>query len=501
MDQARLAPEAEARALADRIAAVSARVTDEAAARLAGWSRRFGPDAAGPGAANLAAYLALRAVDLSEFQPRLAGLGLSSLGRCESHVAAALGAVAAALARIDGRAALPFPDPAAFSAGHAAIDGRRDALFGAGTGGRLTRIMATLPAEAAGDGGLVGALVAAGADCVRINCAHDDPATWRAMAGRARAAGAAAGRRVPVSMDLAGPKVRVSGLPAQGVKLHRGDRLRLAAPGATLKAAKGERAAAALSHAELLGHLAPGAPVWFDDGKLRGRVVARADETAVVEIAGVRDKGARLRSGKGVAIPGADLAIPGLTAEDLAALDTVATLADVVAFSFVQTPEDVLGLHDALDHRCGAGPRPAILLKIETALAVRNLPELIAAAAARGPAAVMIARGDLAVSIGFERLAEMQDEILWLCEAAHVPVVWATQVLDDLLHEGLASRAETTDAAMGQRADCVMLNKGPHLPEAVAFLGDILRRMDRHQARKFPRLAPLASWRRAAAPA
>jgi pyruvate kinase len=132
---------------------------------------------------------------------------------------------------------------------------------------------------------------------------------------------------------------------------------------------------------------------------------------------------------------------------------------------------------------------------------VRNLPELIAAAAARGPAAVMIARGDLAVSIGFERLAEMQDEILWLCEAAHVPVVWATQVLDDLLHEGLASRAETTDAAMGQRADCVMLNKGPHLPEAVAFLGDILRRMDRHQARKFPRLAPLASWRRAAAPA
>jgi pyruvate kinase len=91
-------------------------------------------------------------------------------------------------------------------------------------------------------------------------------------------------------------------------------------------------------------------------------------------------------------------------------------------------------------------------------------------------------------------LAEIQEEILWLCEAARVPVVWATQVLDDLVKDGLPSRAETTDAAMEQRAECVMLNKGPHVVEAVRFLTEIIERMGRHQNKKSARLSALHSW-------
>ena len=108
----------------------------------------------------------------------------------------------------------------------------------------------------------------------------------------------------------------------------------------------------------------------------------------------------------------------------------------------------------------------------------------------------MIARGDLAVEIGFDRLSEIQEEILWLCEAAQVPVIWATQVLGGMVRDGQASRAEVTDAAMSQRAECVMLNKGPHVADAVRFLRGILSRMDRHQAKKSPRLAPRKSWTR-----
>jgi pyruvate kinase len=137
-----------------------------------------------------------------------------------------------------------------------------------------------------------------------------------------------------------------------------------------------------------------------------------------------------------------------------------------------------------------------IVLKIETPTAVENLPQLIVAAAVTRPVAVMIARGDLAVELGFARLSEIQEEMLWLCDAAHVPVIWATQVLDNLVADGRPSRAEATDAAMSQRAECVMLNKGPFLVEGVAFLKDILRRMDRHQAKKFARLGPLKSWSR-----
>jgi pyruvate kinase len=131
------------------------------------------------------------------------------------------------------------------------------------------------------------------------------------------------------------------------------------------------------------------------------------------------------------------------------------------------------------------------VLKIETRQGFERLPNLMLAAMRQQPVGIMIARGDLAVECGYERMAEVQEEILWICEAAHLPVVWATQVLESLAKKGQASRAEITDAAMGERAECVMLNKGPHIVAAVSALDDILRRMEDHQSKKSSRLRPL----------
>ena len=164
----------------------------------------------------------------------------------------------------------------------------------------------------------------------------------------------------------------------------------------------------------------------------------------------------------------------------------------MVGLSFVQSAADVQALHQRLDALCAS--RLGVVLKIETRRGFENLPELLFAAMSRPTAGVMIARGDLAVECGFERLAELQEEILWVCEAAHMPVVWATQVLENLAKTGRPSRAEITDAAMGVRADCVMLNKGPHILEAMHTLDDILRRMQDHQAKKRPLLRALKAW-------
>ena len=130
------------------------------------------------------------------------------------------------------------------------------------------------------------------------------------------------------------------------------------------------------------------------------------------------------------------------------------------------------------------GPQPAIVLKIETRRGFENLPDMLLTAMASPCCGVMIARGDLAVECGFERLAEVQEEILWICEAAHIPVIWATQVLETLAKEGIPSRAEITDAAVAQRAECVMLNKGPQVVAAVRVLDGILHRMQGHQSKK-----------------
>jgi pyruvate kinase len=167
----------------------------------------------------------------------------------------------------------------------------------------------------------------------------------------------------------------------------------------------------------------------------------------------------------------------------------VAKQADSIGMSFVHRPEDIEALRERLE-ALGASDK-GVVLKIETRRAFEALPGLLLAALRLPAAGVMIAGGDLLVECGYERLAEVQEEILWLCEAAHLPVIWATQVLESLAQKGVPSRAEITDAAMGERAECVMLNKGPHILEAVTALDSILRRMQAHQSKKSPRLRRL----------
>lgn len=190
----------------------------------------------------------------------------------------------------------------------------------------------------------------------------------------------------------------------------------------------------------------------------------------------------RIRAEKGINLPDSELPIAALQEEDLRALPFVAKHADAVSLSFARTPDDVEALQLELD-RLGR-EQIGVVLKIETRRGFENLPRLLLQGLRRPPLAVMIARGDLAVEVGFERLAEVQEEMLWLCEASHVPAIWATQVLDNLARTGVPSRAEVTDAAASVAAECVMLNKGPHVDEAVRTLSDILERMETHRFKK-----------------
>lgn len=487
--------QAAARELLAKLTALRAEVAHRAARRMADWAPRIERAEFLLSAENLADWLALREADLTGLQAPLAQFGLSTLGRLDGHVRPSLDAVIAALTLIAGEPEARFPDPAEIGAGAAILEARRDRLFGDRTDGPATRIMVTLPGTAATDPALIRDLAAAGTDCFRINCAHDGPDAWAAMIAAVREAGAVIGRRLPVSMDLGGPKFRIERVwNAEKLRLVTGDVFSLVLSARDV--AKG-RPAAELSHPALVRALHPGARVSLDDGKLWAEVQEIAGGRVDLRVVQAPEKGVRLKPEKGVNLPGTDLDVEALTDEDRAALDVVVPQADIVAYSFVQTVEDVRDLLSAMKDKAHGLRLPAVLLKIETPRAVKALPELIIEAGGKVPVGVMIARGDLAVEVGFERMSEIQEEILWLCEAAHVPVVWATQVLEGMVKEGQASRAEVTDAAMGQRAECVMLNKGPHIVAAVGFLRGILARMDRHQDKKRARLVPLSLWRSA----
>jgi pyruvate kinase len=567
-------------------------------------------------ARNLAHYLALRRHDVRELQSQLALLGLSSLGRTESHVLTAVQSVHRVLNTLLGtHDSLPCPEEPAveIDEGMELLEANTEALLGPPPPGRKVRIMVTMSSDSATNYELVRDLVRNGMDCMRINCAHDNPEAWLGMIRNLQKAREETKRECQILMDVAGPKLRTGPIapgpavlkcrpkrdvlgrivspahiwltpsddaepaPAAATacfpvsasflkKLRSGDKIRirdarkaqrtllvsqvlggscwaeakqtiyfmpelemrafrraksgkhstrlcaktkigklpslpqtlLLRLGDTLVLTRASTlgrpatyrksgevimpARISVSLPQILDHAKAGEPVWFDDGKIGGVFRSVTADSATVEITQARPEGEKLGAEKGINLPETRMDIPALTADDQEALKFIVEHADLVGYSFVRTESDVRQLIEHLEKL--GGRHLGLILKIETRKGFDNLPKLILAAMRTRSLGIMIARGDLAVECGYQRLAEVQEEILWICEAAHVPVIWATQVLETLAKKGVPSRSEITDAAMGERAECVMLNKGPYAVASVSVLADILKRMQAHQEKK-----------------
>lgn len=563
-------------------------------------------------AINLVHYLSLRRHDMRSLQERLSAVGLSSLGRMESHVLTNLNAITELLCCALGKNSVDKILPNSETSGAAQLETNTDNLFGKPPMHRRVRIMVTMPSEAADDYALIKDLLVHGMDCARINCAHDAPEIWARMIEQINLARRETGRHCRILMDLGGPKLRTGEinrgpavlkwkpqrdnygnvvspariwlhpeddaspspapadacLPASGdwltkvsphdiieltdargsvrilqvvkqagtgfwaeskqttyvtpgtelklirvlanghtrrasrtgnvgalaqvpesIRLHIGDNLtitREALPGMPAQFDEKGRllraASIACSLPEVFLSVLPGERILIDDGRIGGIIRSVSKSKIVVEITQAREDGEKLLANKGINLPDSRLELHCLTTQDIEHLGFIVQHADMVGLSFVRNPADIKLLQQHLQ-RLDAG-KLGIVLKIETRAAFENLPELLFTLLHSPTVGVMIARGDLAAECGYERLAELQEEILWLAEAAHLPVIWATQVLEGLSKSGKPSRAEITDAAMGVRAECVMLNKGAHIIEAIKTLDDILHRMQSHQHKK-----------------
>jgi len=293
-------------------------------------------------------------------------------------------------------------------------------------------------------------------------------------------------------------KTAISGIPpGEGrIRLSPGDTLILTSDPKAGKSAQNDSTGQVLSPAtisctlpEVFAMVKVGERVSLDDGQIWGLVQAIDHERLRLKIVSTPPRGAMLRADKGINFPDTALDLPALTDADAQNIDFVAQHADLVGLSFANHERDVTLLVERL--RALSHHPPGIMIKIETRRGFERLPAILLSAMRHPRFGVMIARGDLAVECGYERLAEIQEEILWMCEAAHCPAVWATQVLESMARTGIPSRAEITDAAMSQRAECVMLNKGPYITDALQMLDHILRRMDPNQTKKSAKLRAL----------
>ncbi|MEM9001820.1 MAG: pyruvate kinase [Bacteroidota bacterium] len=547
-------------------------------------------------ARNFIRYNTFRAHDLTAIQKNLGYLGLTRLSNAEGHILASLIKIRQVLHKL-----IDVQPPPSLKSGPSMKNGKRlqsknsKALIGYRSKGRRVRIMATMPTQAAHDYHMVHHMVKNGMNCVRINCAHDNAEIWENIVEKVRIASKKLKRKIKITMDLAGPKIRTGAIapgpktikfsperddkgiilnPAVVVLLPKNENVRAInhvpvdaawlnklavgdtilfqdarnksrklkvlsvsenraiascqktcylATGTLLRIERleledvrvGELPAVAQSILlqvndsititkdsipgnpaerddagniirkaniscqlpEIFSRVKAGEPVLFDDGKIEGVITQVYPEFFDVKITKAKQKGSKLKAEKGINFPFSDLRLSGLTEKDITDLEFITQHADVVNFSFVNSKKDVNQLLDVLKK---LAPKKSfgIILKIETRLAFENLKEILLTAMKFQNIGVMIARGDLAVEIGWDKIARVQSEIIALCSAAHIPVVWATQVLESLVKGGLPSRSEITDVQNSLKAECVMLNKGPYINEAIQLLNTILSDME-----------------------
>ncbi len=558
-------------------------------------------------ARNLIYYRTLRSMDIRDLQKKMGNMGLSRLAKAESHIIASLIANKNILQHLlHVESAKTEKAELSFKKSRRLEKYNVKKLLGYRSENRPSRIMVTIPFEAANNYQLIYDMIQSGMNCARINCAHDDAIVWKQMIDHIRTASTELKRKCKIAMDLGGPKIRTGSLapgpkikkfrPTKNIRgqvvkpstiwigenphenksyfhlpvkwdnkiklvvghqlffrdtrnkkrkfiiietsekgcvvqchkttfletgmklfidkkrsttsievselphiqlpiiLHKGDILRLHkenSPGNNaVKDDKGNTITPAhisCTLPQIIKEVKVGEPVFFDDGKIEGVFREVNEEEALIEILNAQEKGAKLRADKGINLPSSNLSISGLTEKDKKDLEFVIKHADVINLSFVNSAQDVRDLLIELN-RLKASKNLGIILKIETQSGFNNLTKILLEGMQVHPLGVMIARGDLAVECGWENIARVQEEILALCQAAHVPVVWATQVLENLSKKGTPSRAEITDAAMAMRAGAVMLNKGPFILQSIQLLDSILSDLAPYHEKNLPLL-------------
>lgn len=431
---------------------------------------------------NFLHYLSLRSHDIRSFQDVLHRKGLSSLSGSESH---SLRQVQKVLKRLGHKIDDTDLSPCTFTLGRKTLADNAKTLFGTKTITEIPYLMVTLDSSFLQSPQMISDLLERGMNVARINCAHDDETIWQALINKVKSDAEKLNKNCKIYMDLAGPKIRTQFFnhSKKAMLLKEEETVLL-----TDTSLQTDEKYIGCTLEGVVKMIKKGERILFDDGEIESVVTQVNDTYLTLQITRNSKKNGKLKSEKGINFPDSELTISSLTTYDMACLPFIKKNADLVGFSFVKSITDVQDLQNVLADETNP---PKIILKIETPQAVNHLPQLLLQGLQKDTLGIMIARGDLAVEIGFERMSEIQDEILWFCEAAHIPVIWATQVLENLHKKGIATRSEITDAAHAVAAECIMINKGGFTLKVIDTLKDILQRIGGHRAKKRYYMRPL----------
>jgi pyruvate kinase len=310
-------------------------------------------------------------------------------------------------------------------------------------------------------------MVEAGMDVARLNFSHATPEHHAATAERVRDAASRAGREVGILQDLPGPKLRIGPLRGDVAELKPGERLTLQC-GST---AEGDVERMTVAWDGLAEAVQAGDVIYLADGSVRLSVQAVNAESGGIETR--VEIGGMVFSRQGINVPAELAALPTMPEADLELLrfgDGIGV--DMVALSFVRSPEDVSGVREHTS--------TPLIAKIEKRRAVES-----AEAIAHVSDCVMVARGDLGIELEIEEVPLVQKRVIALAGALARPVITATQMLESMVFSPRPTRAEVTDVANAilDGTDALMLSQetaiGKHPVGAVSMMAAIAKHTER----------------------
>lgn len=333
-----------------------------------------------------------------------------------------------------------------------------------------TKIICTVGPGSRSEEVLTG-MLAQGMDIARLNFSHGTFEEHRRDIGMLRSMAERVGRPLSILVDLPGPKIRVGVLDREPMELEKGAEVSL-----TVGGMPGTASSIPVTYEGLPRSVAPGSPIYLNDGFIELRVVdVEADWVRCTVVAG-----GPLLSGKGINLPGARMYIDALTEQDRELMDFALDEGiDTFGVSFVESADDIVR---AKEHALRRGVRIHTVAKIERAEAVENIDAILEVTDA-----IMVARGDLGVEIPIEDVPVVQKELIRKANLMCRPVITATQMLMSMVDSRRPTRAEATDVANAilDGADGVMLSEetaiGKYPVETVTMMARIAATMERRR--------------------
>ena len=342
---------------------------------------------------------------------------------------------------------------------------------------RRAKIVCTLGPATSSQERITG-LIRAGLDVARLNLSHGTHEDHLAVYQRVRAGSAETGRAVGVLADMQGPKIRLGTFPGGPVMLKAGEQFTI-----TTEDVPGTEREGSTTYQGLPGDVRGGDRILIDDGNVQLDVLSVSGSRVLTRVA----VGGKISNHKGINLPGVNVSAPALTAKDEIDLRWALELGvDMIAMSFVRTPDDALLARKIMAE---AGRQAPLIAKIEKPEAVAVLPDIVDAFDG-----IMVARGDLGVELPLEQVPAVQKRAIILARERARPVIVATQMLESMISAPRPTRAEVSDVAgaVFEGADAVMLSAetgvGAYPIEAVSTMARIICAAEENFLRAEPSL-------------